>query len=112
MKPKKVNKQKDILFILISSFILVVLWIGFNLFHIWATSTISQDIQEKLTPISGNFDLQQIQQLKNRTQINPAYEKPLQEKQVVALSPTPSVIPPSASQSAQADQNQILRRGQ
>lgn len=74
MKRKKQNKQKDILFILISSFILVVAWVSFNIYHIYVTSTINQHIQFQLTPINPNFDQQTMQQLKTREDINPSFE--------------------------------------
>jgi len=100
MKPKKHNKQKDILFVLISSFIVVVLWIGFNLYHIWATSTISDDLQLKLTPILGTFDTATIQKLKTRIQISPAYEQKGSGK--AEITPTPALSPtPAVSGSAQ-----------
>lgn len=89
MRQKKHNKQKDILFVLISSFVVVVAWIAFNIYHIWATSTVSEDIQLQLTPISPNFDPQTIQQLKLRENINPLFD--LQPP--VASTPTPSITP-------------------
>jgi len=73
MKPKRYNKQKDILFILISSFIVVVAWIGFNIYHIWITSTVSQELQLELTPIAPTFDAATMQQLKARKGINPSF---------------------------------------
>jgi len=89
MKPRKQKTQKDILFILISSFIMVVLWIGFNIYHIWITSTISQDIQLQLTPIAPNFDPATIQQLKTRENINPSFERAQQASQS-SSTPKPS----------------------
>lgn len=73
MKHKEKNKQNDILFILISSFILVVAWITFNIYHIFVTSTISQHIQYQLAPIDPAFDQQTMQQLKTREDINPLF---------------------------------------
>jgi hypothetical protein len=73
MKNKKQNKQKDILFILISSFILVVAWVAFNIWHIYVTSTINEHIQFQLTPINPTFDQQTMQQLKSREDINPSF---------------------------------------
>jgi hypothetical protein len=90
MQSKQKNKQKDILFILISSFIVVVAWIGFNLYHIWATSTVSQDVQAELTPIDPVFDPQTIEQLKTRENINPLFES-----QASASATLPTQIPQS-----------------
>lgn len=84
MKKKPNRLQKDILFIFISSFIVVVAWIGFNIYHIYVTSTINEDLQLQLTPISPVFDPQTIQQLKTRENINPQFQI-----QKVAATPTP-----------------------
>jgi hypothetical protein len=90
MKRKQKNKQKDILFILISSFIVTVAWIAFNIFHIMATSTIDENIQLQLTPISGTFDQKTIQQLKTRENINPLFEQQASSSQ--SAVPTPPAI--------------------
>lgn len=107
MKNKEQNKQKDILFILISSFILVAAWIAFNIYHIIVTSTIDQHIQYQLTPINPTFDQQTMQQLKTREDINPSFEsqpiasesgisQPIPQAPSQIPSPVPSVsVPPS-----------------
>ncbi len=71
---KKNRAQKDILYISISSFVLVVLWIGFNLYHAQVTSTIEPDLQLQIVPINPKFDTEIIQKLKTREQISPLYE--------------------------------------
>jgi hypothetical protein len=100
MKPKKRNIQKDILFILISSFIVVAAWVSFNLYHIWATSTVSADIQNQLTPIDPEFDPTVIQELKSKEYINPLYESQVSSNTAVptfaplgAPTPTPTPLP-------------------
>jgi hypothetical protein len=86
MKPKRKKIQKDILFIFISSFVVVVAWIGFNIYHIYATSTVSQDIQMQLTPIDPVFDPLTMQQLKNRESIVPQYK--MQQSKTATVSTT------------------------
>jgi hypothetical protein len=66
-------KQKDILFILISSFVLTVAWVCFNLYHKWVTTTISSDLQMQLNPIDPNFDMDTFEKLKQREQVTPSY---------------------------------------
>ena len=97
MKPKQQQrKQKDILFILISSFIVVAAWIGFNIYHIKVTSTVSEHIQYQLNPINPTFDQQTMQELKTRENINPLFEQTASQ---AATTPTPSEeISPSPSQ--------------
>jgi hypothetical protein len=92
MKQKRSNLQKDILFILISSFIVVVAWIGFNIYHIWATSTVSQNLQLELTPISPEFDQQTMQQLKTRENIQPLFENPKNSGPNTNITPTPAQL--------------------
>lgn len=71
---KKNRAQKDILYISISSFVLVVLWIGFNLYHAYATTTITPDLQLEIAPIAPKFDTEIINKLKTREKIAPLYE--------------------------------------
>lgn len=94
-KQKNSRFHRDVLSILISSFIVVVFWIGSNIYHIWATSTIDENVQNKLKPIAGSFDMQVLTNLKKRTQINPTYDK-----QVLPQSPTPVLTSTPASRSA------------
>lgn len=81
-------KQKDILFILISSTFLVAVWIGFSLVHSSISSTISETLTQTIQPISGTFDTKTIQALKSRQQILP--------QTAIAISPTatPTPTPP------------------
>lgn len=121
MRQKNQNRQHDILFILVSSFIVVVAWIGFNIYHIYATSTISQHIQYQLTPVSPSFNQQVIQQLKNREDVNPLFEQQGVASQSASISqasslssgelPTPSVIP-NASQSSSIAPSSETSNGQ
>lgn len=89
MRPKQNSRQKDILFIFISSFIVVVAWISFNIYHIWATSTLNPDVQSELTPIIPVFDPQVINQLKTRESIQPLFQS---QQTPSTLSPTPPLL--------------------
>lgn len=71
---KSNRTQKDILFLSISFFIVVVAWIGFNLYHNYVTSTINPDLQMQINPITPTFDRQTIEKLKTRALITPAYD--------------------------------------
>ena len=73
MKIKGIT-QKDTLFLAISFFIVVFAWIGFNLYHIWATSTISELLQQQIRPIDRTFDTQTIEQLKTLQKVDPLFE--------------------------------------
>lgn len=67
-------KRKQILFILIPTFIFVVIWIISSIYHGIVTSTISQNENMQITPISPNFDTKVIDNLKQREVVTPIYE--------------------------------------
>ncbi len=70
---KNSRAKKDILYIAISSFILTAIWVGFNIYHAAATSTISEELQKQIQPIEPRFDTQVIKELQNRKKIEPDY---------------------------------------
>jgi len=91
---KKNRAQKDILYVSISSFVLVVLWIGFNLYHAYVTSTIAPDLQLEIQPIDPTFNTEIIKKLKAREKIAPIYEfKNATPEASVTPLPTTQVIP-------------------
>ncbi|HSW48238.1 MAG TPA: hypothetical protein VLG67_04110 [Candidatus Saccharimonadales bacterium] len=111
---KKEKAQKDILYISISSFVLVALWIGFNLYHAHVTSTITPDLQLKIVPIDPKFNTDVIQKLKTRQQITPLYES-LSSSSSATTTPEPTAgTGTSASGSGQPviPANSIERLGQ
>jgi hypothetical protein len=76
MKKKNNKTLKDILFLFISSFVLVVAWVGFSIYHKMVTTTISEDLQIQIKPIDPYFDSETIQKLKARAVIVPLYQLP------------------------------------
>ncbi|HWY79981.1 MAG TPA: hypothetical protein VNW29_06525 [Candidatus Sulfotelmatobacter sp.] len=95
MRQKQHNKQKDILFILISSFVVVFAWIVFNIIHILSNSTVSPDVQAQLMPIPPNFDSRVMQQLKSRENINPLFENQASTSATtITTTPTPNFLTP------------------
>jgi hypothetical protein len=95
-------KQKDILLILVPSFIVVVAWIIFNIYHSSVSSTISENLNMQIIPISPLFDQKTISAIKKRQQFEPIYQTNTTAS--IAASPTPqpspSVLPSSASSSS------------
>lgn len=67
-------KRREILFLIISTFILVVVWVGFSVYHNAVTSTISQALSIQITPISPTFDMQTFEKLKEREKVSPLFE--------------------------------------
>lgn len=67
-------KQRDVLFLVISTFVLIVAWIGFSIYHNLAFSTITGAVEEKIVPINPTFDTKTIDTLKNRKNIEPIFQ--------------------------------------
>lgn len=98
-------KQKDLLILLISAFILVIAWIIFSIYHNSVTSTIPQNLNVQIVPINSDFDSKTIKKLKERENIMPVYTSGSQIKLEV-----PSVTPAISSESG-ALQNQATSGG-
>lgn len=109
-------KPKEIVLILSFAFILIVCWIGFNIYHSRITSTISESENVRILPINPNFDTNTIDKLKqrqkvpasfesiketvkNETTIFPSAQESTNSSQFLP-SPTPIIITPSESPTA------------
>ncbi|MFH1186873.1 MAG: hypothetical protein V1697_01720 [Candidatus Levyibacteriota bacterium] len=92
-------KHKDIYILLIPSFVLVVFWIIFTIYHNSVSSTITPTQSVQIKPISPDFDMTTIQALKKRGQVVPLFEMTgSQESEKSAspqatLTPTPTTTP-------------------
>ncbi|HVF69398.1 MAG TPA: hypothetical protein VNA13_02405 [Xanthomonadales bacterium] len=93
---KKNTAQKDILYISISSFVLVVLWIGFNLYHAYATSTIEPDLRLQIEHIDPQFNTRTLDKLKSRKTIVPVYQL---DSASTSAEPSPTPAAPALEQS-------------
>lgn len=97
-------KQKDMLFLLIPVTLLVIAWIGFNIYHNLATSTISGTLKTNILPITPNFDAKTISNLKQREKVVPLFElQKIETPTPTSLptptsSPTPTLIPTATSE--------------
>jgi hypothetical protein len=93
MKPKKQQFQKDIVLLTFSMFIIVCLWVGFNIYDTYATSTIDKTLLENIVPINGRFDTASIEKLRARHIIQPDYTSPFASLSAQKrITPTPEVI--------------------
>ena len=77
--------KNDLFIILITSFIVIVCWIGFNIYNHAVSSTIDETLKEQITPITGSFDTATVERLNQRTKVSPLYQL-----EVVTPTPTPS----------------------
>ena len=82
-------------------FVMVMIWIGFNIYHAWATSTISADLALQIVPIKPNFDTNTIHALKKRSSIAPLFESAITIPTTVApVASTEGTFPPPVSSPA------------
>lgn len=87
MNPKQ---QKNMLFILIPSTIVIVAWVGFGIYNKAVTSTITKAQHKAIAPIAPNFDQSVFELLKKRTAVTPV----LTVDEIVV---TPASVPTSSS---------------
>jgi hypothetical protein len=80
-------KQKDLYMILIPSFVVVIFWIGLNIYHNSVSSTIPPALNIQIKPINPTFDSKIIDKLKNRKEVVPLFEMP------TAKQSSPAAIP-------------------
>jgi len=93
-------RQNDLLLLAISIFVIVVIWIGTNLYHAFVTSTITETQNIQVTPIDPHFDREVLEKLKSRTVVDPLFEADSITASTHAI-PSPSVsIRPSISPTA------------
>lgn len=67
-------KQRDIITLLIPSFLLILAWIIFSIYHSSVASTITPVVDIQISPISPTFDMNAIAKLKQRQKVTPIYE--------------------------------------
>lgn len=85
-------KHKDILMIVIPSFILIIIWVIFSIYHNSVSSTISPALGIQIKSITPEFDMVTLYNLKRRNKVQPIYQITIPE------SPTPTPISsPSSS---------------
>jgi len=81
--------KRDLIILLVTSFIVIVCWIGFNIYSKAVTSTIDQTLTKQILPIDPAFDTATIQSLIERQQVQPLY---LLEIQSLTPTPTPEEL--------------------
>jgi hypothetical protein len=79
-------KQKNTLVMAILLFVFVLIWIGESIYTSANSSTISEEINQEISPIDPTFDANTINSLKSREKISPSLN--LQDE-----PPTPIALP-------------------
>lgn len=90
MKNRKYRLQKDIVFLTVSMFITVFIWISFNIYDAYVTSTIDDVLQTQILPIDGKFNVDTIEKLQTRKIVAPDYTEASPQAN---LDIEPTVIP-------------------
>lgn len=67
-------KQRDIILLAVSYFLLVVIWLVFSIYHNSVTSNIPEAVNIQVSPINPQFDEKTILELKQRENILPSFE--------------------------------------
>ncbi|MBU2632750.1 hypothetical protein KKG52_03470 [Patescibacteria group bacterium] len=83
-------KQKEILLLVISFFLIVVFYVGFSIYHNYVNSTISEKLNTTIIPINPDFDLTTINSINTRKEYFPLYEMELVKEESITPSATPS----------------------
>lgn len=74
-------KQKEILLLVTSFFIIVIFWVGFSIYHSSVNSTISEKINTTISPINPDFDLGTVNKIKARKEYSPLFEMELAKEE-------------------------------
>lgn len=96
-------KPKEVLFITVSIFIVVIAYIGFNIYHNYKISTISPALSIQIAPIDPSFDTRTIKEAKKRNKITPdlsANSSASTAAQVLNLIPAQTAPTPQQSTSS------------
>lgn len=67
-------KQKNLVFVLSSSAVVTIAWIGFTIYHTAVTSTLDETLTDQIRPIPASFDEATIRDIMNRRDVPPTYE--------------------------------------
>lgn len=97
-------KQKEILLILVSIFVLVLIWIALSIYHNAVTSTIPEALSIQIAPISPDFDKEALEKIKKRKVIQASWEFEKKSEEKSATSQAEQIIPepsPSANQAGE-----------
>ena len=110
MRPTNKTSYNSLLLLLIPTFILIVAWIGFNVYGSRVQSTVNETQTKQIKPNSPTFDLATIETLKTREKISPilTLEVPIVEEiasesgETLIPLPSPSPADQSSAESSSA----------
>lgn len=98
-------KKQELITILIPTFICVIAWIGFNIYHSGVTSTISPQEINQINPINSSFNTKVIENLKKRERIETSFMDSSQSAKIIIQTPSPT---PTKTASPKSSESAIL----
>lgn len=63
--------RRDVLLLSFLTFITAIAWIVFDVYHASVTSTIPQEVETQLAPVTPKFDTEVIEKIRRRENIEP-----------------------------------------
>jgi hypothetical protein len=95
-------KQKDLLILLVPMFLITILWVVFNIYHNYVTSTITDPLTLQIVPIDGKFNRTSLESIKDRKRLEPLFIAPVTEDENTSPTPSPGIeqVEETASSSA------------
>src|SRR3989344_5045765 len=96
-------KQKEILILLVPALIVIVFLVIFNIYHNYATSSVTDPLITEINPIEGRFDTETIEQLKTRVRVEGALKAQINP----SISPSPSTAPALEEEEEASPSSQI-----
>lgn len=102
----KKNYKGDALFVLISTFAVICIWVGSDIYNKSVSSTLDETLQFQLQPIPPSFDMKTIDKIRSRTRIAPNYTSLPQSPEAsgeaeLTITPTP-ILEPSVEIASEA----------
>lgn len=98
-------KQKDFLLLALSSFFVIIVWIGFSIYQSFFLSTISAPTLQKIIPIQPDFNQALINKIKERSSIEPLYQVEVSSESAeiipTEIPPAPETLPEEVTPSPQ-----------
>ena len=92
----------EILFVLISTFIVTVIWVGSDIYNKSVTSTLDKTLKYQTIPIQPSFDMKTIEKIRARSRVSPNFNTPPQtpsasEEGELSSTPEPDLTSQIAS---------------
>jgi len=83
---------RHLVYLSILTFIIIITWIAFGVYHNYITSTIESDAKILISPISGKFDVETLEKVVARKKIDADLSARKQE-----ATATPTIVPANTS---------------